>query len=83
MIKIFAENHLGKKGGGVGKRWRHLGAGGMAKMTEGVWKPRIYDDVICERSLMIRIFIFNLLLSVKEWLSLLQVSQNHCYNFAS
>ena len=28
---------------GVWQRWR--------KMMEGVWKPRIYDDVICERSL--------------------------------
>ena len=37
------------KWGGVGKSWRHLG--GMAKMTEGVWKPRILDDVICKRSL--------------------------------
>ena len=24
----------------------------MAKMTEGVWKPRILDDAICERSLI-------------------------------
>ena len=34
VLKIFAENHLGKNEGGseVGKRWHH--PGGMAKMTE-------------------------------------------------
>ena len=45
MKLILSKIIIEKGGGGLVKD--DVIKGGLVKMTEGVWKPRILDDVIC------------------------------------